>query len=78
LQDSSKSIQSSQNWFLTFLKSSQILNYLLNTQAVANLLIPDLKLPPQSYELIRIISSMVYKKVPSWETRTYDYLYHKD
>ena len=68
-------MQSASNWFLVFLKSSQILNFLLNTQAIANLLLIDLKLPPQSYELIRMISSMVYKKVPSWSNKTYDYLY---
>jgi hypothetical protein len=50
-----KKIEEINNGFIKFLKNYQIVNYIMNTQAITNLLLGEFYLPPQSYEFIRLI-----------------------
>jgi hypothetical protein len=47
----------------------------MNTQAITNLLFGEFYLPPQSYEFIRLIASTTYPEIPSWNKRTYHYIF---
>jgi hypothetical protein len=47
----------------------------MNTQAITNLLLGEFFLPPQSYEFIRLIGSTTYPEIPSWNKRTYHYIF---
>jgi hypothetical protein len=75
LETQNKKIQGINNGFIAFLKEYQIVNYFMNTQAITNLLFGEFYLPPQSYEFIRLIGSTTYPEIPSWNKRTYHYIF---
>jgi hypothetical protein len=63
---------------LDFIKSIQIILFIINPLAITNLILINSGLPPQSYELIRVIASMIFKKIPSWNEIQYSDLYKQE
>jgi hypothetical protein len=46
--------------------------------AVTNLILINCGLPPQAYEFIRVIASIIFKRIPSWNEIQYSDLYHQE
>jgi hypothetical protein len=63
---------------LDLIKSIQIFLYIINPLAITNLILINCGLPPQAYEFIRVIGSMIFKKIPSWNEIQYSDLYKQE